>query len=86
MELGNLRGRISDLLRVYFGGFSKIEKTIKKDFHFWEKYWIGISSVFSGMVIGFGLSGQDISPTYPIIIILWVGLFIFDTVFNENQK
>lgn len=57
-----------------------------ENFQFLEKYWIFLNSIFTGMVIGFGLSGYDITSIHPIIITIWIGLFVFDYIFGRRLK
>jgi len=55
-----------------------------KDLHFWEKYWVFAASLFSGVIIGFGLGGQEVRGFYPFITALWLGLLGFHWFFKKK--
>lgn len=57
-----------------------------EDLHFWEKYWVFVVSIFSGIIIGFVLNDKDVSSCYPILVILWLGLPIFHLKFKRGTK
>jgi hypothetical protein len=86
MVLGKLRGRISDLLRVYFGGLQKIKQRTKNNFHFWETYWIALNCLFTGGYIGFGLSGISVIEFLPILILIWCSFTVFVMLFRIEWR
>lgn len=58
---------------------------IRLDLHFWEKYWIFVASLFSGSLIGFGLSGNEVKHFVPFVVILWSGLLVFHFIFRKKE-
>ena len=57
-----------------------------EDLHFWETYWVFVVSLVSGIMVGFGLNGKEISVFFPILIPLWFGLVAFHWFFTKVKR